>query len=604
MGNRDYVWDALGRLVEVREEGKPLAAYAYSHRGERIGKTAQGQGTSYLYEDGQVSAELNANGQITRLYLYLDGQIIAVIDTPQGKLLSKEELSAPALLGLDAQNILKRLWQSIAGNDAAEQTAWLHVNHLGAPEAATDSSGQLIWQASYEPFGAARIIKASAKANGENRGAENFSLNLRLPGQYADAETGLFYNRHRYYDPARGEYLTPDPLGTPDGPNGYAYVRYNPLKYVDPEGLILFAFDGTGNTEASKTNVYWLGKAYNDNDVTKKADGSLEFAATAANPFYIEGPGTGQIGDSALAYSMRGRINTQLGRLDQYVKAKWDNEINEQKNTFSKDAPLVITLDIMGFSRGAAAARDFANQVIDRKNRNYYSKDLFGYAANDGRYNCVGIKIRFMGLFDSVLSTAVGDFNTAISSSQIEYVAQAVAVNEQRVMFPLLSIDDSAGGAGFTANRMEKGFIGAHSDIGGGYAGTGGDGGDLSDVALNWMFEQAKTATGGKMKALEPDQLKITNPILHDETRVAPWNLPGFGGLSRDRTITYLDQSSANMKVAQTEGMTYAQSQQGQTDIQAKYINYYNFYAGNKAGLVDMDKYKQWLKNNLGLSLP
>ena len=509
---------------------------------------------------------------------------IAGVDTPDGESLSNQELLAQDTRGLQAKNILKVIWRNITGS-SPEQLAWLHTNHLGAPQAATGAGGQVLWQASYAAFGAARTV-----------GVSGFTQNLRLPGQYFDAETGLHYNRHRYYDPARGEYLTPDPLGTPDGPNPYAYVRYNPLKYVDPDGLILFAFDGTGNTEASKTNVYWLREAYNDNDDTKNTDGSLLFENTAAKPFYIEGPGTGQFLDGALAYSLRGRIDTQLGRLDDYVKAKWQNEIDVQKKTYSKEAPLIITLDIMGFSRGAAAARDFANQVIDRKNRNYYNKDLFGFGGQDDtRYNCVGIKLRFMGLFDTVLSTAVGNFNTGISNSQIEYVAQAVAVNEHRVKFPLLSIDDSAGAAGFTANRVEKGFIGAHSDIGGGYAGSDGDGGDLSDVALNWMHAQAVSA-GVTLKPLEADQLKVSNPILHDETRVAPWNLPGFGGLSSDRTITYLDQSSAKMKAAQTEGMTYTQSQQGQTDSQDKYINYHNYYAGNKAGLVDMDKYKQWLQ--------
>ena len=97
VGSREYVWDELGRLIEVRQENigsqsSPLASYSYNHRSERIGKAAQSQRTSYLYEDGQVSAELNEQGQITRQYVYLAGQIIAVIDTPHGKLLSKEKL--------------------------------------------------------------------------------------------------------------------------------------------------------------------------------------------------------------------------------------------------------------------------------------------------------------------------------------------------------------------------------------------------------------------------------------------------------------------------------------------------------------------------------
>lgn len=296
-----------------------------------------------------------------------------------------------------------------------------------------------------------------------------------------------------------------------------------------------------------------------------------------------------------MAYTLKGKINTQLKSLDDYVVAKWDNEINVQKNTYSLDNPLIITLDIVGFSRGAAAARDFANQVIERKNSNYYNKALFGFGQGDPHYNCVGIKIRFLGLFDTVLSTAVGNFNLGISISQIEYVAHAVAVNEHRALFPLVSIEDSYGGAGFTPNRVEKGFIGAHSDIGGGYAGASGDGGDLSDVALNWMYAQAKTA-GLNLKPIEPDQLKVISPILHDETNVLPWYLPGFGGWSSDRDVKFPDQTLKS-KGIEFDGMTYQQSQQN------AYINYYNNNAGNKAGTVDMDQYKAWLQSNLNLTL-
>src|SRR5690606_32295832 len=90
--------------------------------------------------------------------------------------------------------------------DTADGIAWLHTNHLGAPEAATDAQGQLIWRARYAPFGAAHISAARS----------GFELHLRLPGQFYDAETGLHHNRQRYYDPQHGQYLTPDPLGIPD----------------------------------------------------------------------------------------------------------------------------------------------------------------------------------------------------------------------------------------------------------------------------------------------------------------------------------------------------------------------------------------------------
>ena len=170
VGQRQYERDALGRLSQVKQNDLPIAQYQYNHRGERIAKTINNKTSSdktsnstthYLYEAGQLSAELNKDGQITRQYLYLADQPIAVIDTPDGKLLSKAELSAPESLGLDAKNIIKYWVEALTSSAGSERISYLHTNHLGAPEAATDKQGQVIWQASYAPFGEAQIVKAS-----------------------------------------------------------------------------------------------------------------------------------------------------------------------------------------------------------------------------------------------------------------------------------------------------------------------------------------------------------------------------------------------------------------------------------------------------------
>lgn len=67
---------------------------------------------------------------------------------------------------------------------------------------------------------------------------------LSIPGQYYDSETGLHYNWHRYYDPATGRYLTPDPIGLAGGINLYSYVANDPINFIDPWGLESFPFQG------------------------------------------------------------------------------------------------------------------------------------------------------------------------------------------------------------------------------------------------------------------------------------------------------------------------------------------------------------------------
>ena len=60
---------------------------------------------------------------------------------------------------------------------------------------------------------------------------------FRFPGQYEDAETGLHYNRFRYYHPELGRYLSPDPLGQAASPNLYDYAGQSPTMQIDPLGL-------------------------------------------------------------------------------------------------------------------------------------------------------------------------------------------------------------------------------------------------------------------------------------------------------------------------------------------------------------------------------
>lgn len=81
--------------------------------------------------------------------------------------------------------------------------------------------------------------KGTAQAFGST--TEEITINsnkLRFPGQYYDDETKLHYNYFRYYDPRTGRYITADPIGLLGGPNTYTYVVNNPIKFIDPFGLV------------------------------------------------------------------------------------------------------------------------------------------------------------------------------------------------------------------------------------------------------------------------------------------------------------------------------------------------------------------------------
>ena len=102
-----------------------------------------------------------------------------------------------------------------------------HNDHLGTPQKMMDTGGAVVWSATYDAFGKATVD-----------GSSTITGNLRFPGQYYDQETGLHYNRNRYYDPDVGMFISSDPIGFwGNDINLYRYVWSNPLNWFDFDGL-------------------------------------------------------------------------------------------------------------------------------------------------------------------------------------------------------------------------------------------------------------------------------------------------------------------------------------------------------------------------------
>jgi RHS repeat-associated protein len=243
--SRRIEYDMAHRPVAVYDDGdRRIAAYAYNARGERFARTvyaasptgplmrtalaanAGGVTTYSLYRDQRLAAEADGNGHIRTHYIYLDGQPVAKID-----------MMPDASLWHAAWRRIRDLVGRSDGQSSADATLAriyaIHTDHLGTPQAVTDARREIVWQARTSPFGKATILYAGATG----AGARPFEMNLRLPGQVFDSETGLHQNYLRDYDPELGRYSTPDPIGLAGGMNPYAYVNNNPLTGIDPLGL-------------------------------------------------------------------------------------------------------------------------------------------------------------------------------------------------------------------------------------------------------------------------------------------------------------------------------------------------------------------------------
>ncbi|ENE6308558.1 RHS repeat protein, partial [Escherichia coli] len=108
----------------------------------------------------------------------------------------------------------------------ARKVHFYHCDHRGLPLALISEDGNTVWSAEYDEWG--------NQLNEEN--PYYLYQPYRLPGQQYDEESGLDYNRHRYYDPLQGRYITQDPIGLAGGWSLYAYPL-NPVNGIDPLGL-------------------------------------------------------------------------------------------------------------------------------------------------------------------------------------------------------------------------------------------------------------------------------------------------------------------------------------------------------------------------------
>ena len=166
-------------------------SYKYDLYGRRSEKKVDGFSTRYLYDGGHVIAEYDGNNNLLRKYIYGPG-----IDQPVCMI-------------------------EVADSNAVY---YYHYDGLGSVVALSDENGDTVQTYQYSVYGQV----AAEDVNHPNP--------YMFAGRRFDIETGLYYNRARYYNPYMGRFLQTDPVGYGEGINWYRYCGNNPILFIDPSG--------------------------------------------------------------------------------------------------------------------------------------------------------------------------------------------------------------------------------------------------------------------------------------------------------------------------------------------------------------------------------
>lgn len=351
--NQNFGYDDESRLVSVYS-GADIESYQYDLNGNRTGQVVNGTSTpdtvsttsNQLANVGAQSYGYDAQGNTTTVagaatYHYdvfnrMDSAGgMAYYVNPEGQRLRKSGAAGTSYFAPDRGGAMLAEYGSggwidyvwlngrLIGRVAGGQRYAIHGDQVGRPEAVTDGSGAVVWRAQNFAF----------TQNVTNAG---LALNLGFPGQYYDAETGLWNNGFRDYKSALGRYVESDPVGLMGGTNTYAYVGGNPLTGVDPLGLTNLVAQVSGSASAAN-----LGGAASVGVYI-----TLQWAPNFIDVGVYGGAGTAIQGGN-------GGTSEQLG----IIKGN-ENDIEGQSENFEADYPGVggtLTYDDQGNWVGAMA---------------------------------------------------------------------------------------------------------------------------------------------------------------------------------------------------------------------------------------------------------
>ena len=258
-----YEWNGSGMLAVVRRPDGTCVEFEYDALGRRVAKTYRGQTTRWVWDGNNplhewVEGELEAPPAVEFIAPWMDDAIIKRREAELSEHLAqgppeRGTREAPITWLFEPESFSPMAKLSAAGKFS------IVTDHLGTPVGMYSETGEVVWSAGISAYGELRDFEGNSR----------HACPFRWPGQHEDAETGLYYNRFRYYDAEAGQYASQDPLRLEGGKRPHGYV-HDPLTWTDCLGLTALNEGGHsvyGLFEPGAKEPYYVGVT---NDPTRR----------------------------------------------------------------------------------------------------------------------------------------------------------------------------------------------------------------------------------------------------------------------------------------------------------------------------------------------
>jgi RHS repeat-associated protein len=213
---QSLTWNAEGELTSITTNGA-TTTYGYDAFGRRVRKTTPSGTSKYLYDGDNLFMELDGSGNPVREYTYYPG-----VDNPHSV-------------------------------RQGGQMYYYLTESLGSVIGMVNSAGQVVNEYKYGPWGGLQVSR------------ETVPNPLKFAAREYDVESGLYYERARYYDLETNRFISEDPIGLEGGLNPYVYAGNDPVNFNDPSGLceqmalVEITWYSDGSIDWEILGYYWAG---------------------------------------------------------------------------------------------------------------------------------------------------------------------------------------------------------------------------------------------------------------------------------------------------------------------------------------------------------